>query len=97
MEGSGYLQVQVAFPLPQARPPVPIEQKAEWAPDPVWTRLRSENTPAPAQNRTLIIQPVALSLHRLSYSVVIKPKRWKGGMQRRNEKCIKNFTLETWN
>jgi len=37
MEMSGQLHVQYA--LPQDRTPVPTEQRAGWAPEPVWTVL----------------------------------------------------------
>jgi hypothetical protein len=41
--------------LPRGKePPVPIEQKAGWAPEPVWTQTLEEKSFAPAGDRTPI-------------------------------------------
>jgi hypothetical protein len=40
-------------------PSVPFEQEGRRAPEPVWTRWQGEKIPAPAENRTLVVQPVA--------------------------------------
>jgi hypothetical protein len=43
MAASGQLQTKAA-PFPRVRdPPVPIEQEAWWAPEPVWTQRLKEN------------------------------------------------------
>jgi hypothetical protein len=39
-------------------PPVSIGQKAEWAPEPVWTQRLEEKSSAPVGDRTPIVQPV---------------------------------------
>jgi hypothetical protein len=38
--------------------PVPIEQEAEWAPEPVWTQELEEKSSALVEDRTPIVQPV---------------------------------------
>jgi hypothetical protein len=43
---------------PGKGPPVPIEQEAGWAPEPVWMQGLEEKFSAPAGDRTLIVQPV---------------------------------------
>jgi hypothetical protein len=39
-------------------PPVPIEQEADWAPEPIWTQGLEEKSSAPVEDRTTIVQPV---------------------------------------
>jgi hypothetical protein len=39
-------------------PPVPIEQEAGWASEPVWTQGLEEKSSALAGDRTPIVQPV---------------------------------------
>jgi hypothetical protein len=45
------------YPRGKGRP-VPIEQEAGWAPEPVWTQGLEEKSSAPVGNRTPIVQPV---------------------------------------
>jgi hypothetical protein len=48
--------------------PEPIGQEAGGDPEPVWTRWQREYIPAPAGNRTPVVQPTAQSLYWLSYA-----------------------------
>jgi hypothetical protein len=43
---------------PGKGPPVPIEQEAGWAPEPVWTQGLEEKSSASVGDRTPIVQPV---------------------------------------
>jgi len=52
MEVSGQLQAPSRF-TPGKEP------RAEWDPEPVWTRWREEKILSPAENRTSVLQPVA--------------------------------------
>jgi hypothetical protein len=60
MEVSGKLHVPAVL-SPGKEPPVPTEQEAAWAPEPVWTRWWREKNPItdPARKWTSVIQPVA--------------------------------------
>jgi hypothetical protein len=45
--------------LPSGKgPPVPIEQEAGWAPEPIWTQGLEEKSSAPVGDRTTIVEPV---------------------------------------
>jgi hypothetical protein len=46
-------------PPPGKKPSVPTVHEDQWAPQPVWTRQRREETEAPKGNRTPVVQPVA--------------------------------------
>jgi hypothetical protein len=59
MEVSGQLHAPAAFP-PGKEPLVPSGEEAGWAPEPFWTRWFREKFPAPAGNRTPIVQPSAI-------------------------------------
>jgi hypothetical protein len=43
---------------PGKGPPVPIEQEAGWAPEPVWTQRLEEKSSASVGDRTLVVQSV---------------------------------------
>jgi hypothetical protein len=43
---------------PGKGPPVPIEQKAGWDPEPVWTQGLEEKSSTPVKDRPPIVQPV---------------------------------------
>jgi hypothetical protein len=58
MEVSGRLHTP-AILLPGKEPLVPTGQEVRWAPEPFWTRWWREKFPAPAGNRTPIVQPIA--------------------------------------
>jgi hypothetical protein len=58
MEMSCQLHAPAALP-PGNEAPAPIEQKAGWAPEPVWTLWRREKSLAPAGNWNPAVQPVA--------------------------------------
>jgi hypothetical protein len=60
-------------------PPVPIEQEAGWAPEPVWMLWSTEKSVAPAGNRISDLQPVARE-GKIEYN------GWKKGIQIEN--CI---------
>jgi hypothetical protein len=71
---------------PGERTPVPIEQKAGWAPEPVWTQGLEERSSAPVGDRTPIVQPVvrhytawATAAHP-RYTIKIKIKSEKFGL-----------------
>jgi len=44
---------------PEEEQPVPIGYEAGWVSEPVWTRWRKEKFPAPAGNRSPVVQAVA--------------------------------------
>ena len=52
---------------PQKKTPVPTEQEVGWAPAPVWTFWRTENSFCPTGFRNPDRQPVDYSLYHLSY------------------------------
>jgi hypothetical protein len=57
MEASGQLHAPAALPSGKESP-VPIGYEAGWAQEPAWTLCRNEKFPAPAGNRTSIVQLV---------------------------------------
>jgi hypothetical protein len=58
MDVSGQLHATAALP-PGKEHPIPTVYEAEYAPELAWTRWRGEIIPAPARNRTPVVQPVA--------------------------------------
>jgi hypothetical protein len=58
-------QLHATTALPSLKePPVPTEQKTEWAPEPVWTFFGAGINPLSLPGITpFIIQPTAQSLH----------------------------------
>jgi hypothetical protein len=51
--------------LPQGKgPPVPIVQEAGWASEPVWTQRIEEQSFAPAEDRTPVVQSVVTNVIR---------------------------------
>jgi hypothetical protein len=59
MEVSGHLDALVAL-SPGKEPLLPTGKEARWAPEPVWIWYQREKFPIPAENQTLITQPVAM-------------------------------------
>jgi len=57
MKVSGHLHALAALP-PGNEPLVPTGQESRWDPEPVWKRYQKEKFPAPAVNRTPIVQLV---------------------------------------
>jgi hypothetical protein len=43
---------------PGKGPPIPIEEEAGWAPEPVWTQRLEEKSSVPVGDRTPIVQSV---------------------------------------
>jgi hypothetical protein len=58
MEVNGQVHAAASLAL-VLEAPVSIGQEARWAPEPVWKLRRSEKSIAPAENRTLVVQPTS--------------------------------------
>ena len=59
---------------PQERTPVPTEQEADWAPEPIWPFCRTEKSLAPIKIRTPVLpsrSPVAVPTTLLRLDVVL--------------------------
>jgi hypothetical protein len=74
LEVSGQLHSQAALP-PGEEPPVPIGQEAGWAPEPVWTMWRRENSCAYRDSnfrrgRNLLVKIIMMNFIFHSSSVV---------------------------
>jgi hypothetical protein len=58
MEVSGQLHAPAALDT-EKEPPVPTGYEAGWVPESVWAQWRGEKFPCTAENRTLVVQPIA--------------------------------------
>ena len=72
MKVSGHLY----DPQPPETIPVPIEQDAGWASEPIWT-LEKRNTSCVLEFKLRIAQPILLSLYLLRYPVMRLPPAQK--------------------
>jgi hypothetical protein len=77
----GWVSLTSRLFYPGTRAPVPIEQEAGWAPEPVWTLWRREMS-GTVGNRTWAVQPVVIptsypgsSLRQLYFLIFVLNKR----------------------
>jgi len=61
-QSSGQFYISATLPK-QKVPSIPVEEEAEWTPEPACTRWRRDEIHASDENRTPVVQPVAQSLY----------------------------------
>jgi hypothetical protein len=73
--------------------PIPTEEKAGWAPQPVWTLWRREKCLAPPRNRTLPIVNchIKLSQHNYQYPLMEDEMGRARNMHMAAKKQIQSF------
>jgi len=67
LDGGGWSASRPWRFTPGENPTAPIGSETGWAPEPPWMRWQREETPAPAEYRTPVVQLVTQSLYWLSY------------------------------
>jgi hypothetical protein len=71
--------------IPKERDPSTHWTEAEWAPQPVWTLWRTEDSLTPAGNQIPAVQSRSPALYQLSYPTDLKEKLFKKKSNFENE------------